>query len=76
MTDKFVKLKNESLKYGLQVNVNKTKYMKCTRTQDQLKNISNENREFERVKSFKYIGSTINTDNIAKEETKENSPRK
>jgi hypothetical protein len=30
MIDTFVKLKNESLKYGLIVNVHKTKYIKCT----------------------------------------------
>ena len=36
MIDTFVKLKNESLKYGLIVNVHKTKYMKCTRRQEQL----------------------------------------
>ena len=32
--DTFVKLKNESLKYGLTVNVHKTKYLKCSRRQD------------------------------------------
>jgi len=37
MIDTFVKLKNESLKYGLTVNVHKTKYLKCSRRQDQLK---------------------------------------
>jgi hypothetical protein len=52
-TNTFVKLKNEPLKYGLIVNVHKTKYLKCTRKQDQLNSISKENREFEQVKSFK-----------------------
>jgi len=45
MTDTFVKLKNESLKYGLIVNVHKTKYMKCTRRQDHLTPINIENKE-------------------------------
>jgi len=31
MIHTFVKLKNVSLKYGLLVNVHKTKYLKCTR---------------------------------------------
>jgi hypothetical protein len=53
MTDTFVKLKNKSLKYGLIVNVHKTKYMKCTRRQDQLTPINIENKELEQVKSFK-----------------------
>ena len=37
MIDTFVKLKNESLKYGLIVNIvniHKTKYLKCTKRQD------------------------------------------
>jgi hypothetical protein len=40
MTDTFVKLKNKPLKYGLIVNVHKTKYLKCSRRQDQLKAIN------------------------------------
>jgi len=71
MTDTFVKLKNESLKYGLTVNVHKTKYLKCSRRQDQLKPIDIENKETEQVKSFKYLGSTVNTDNSIEEEIKE-----
>ena len=71
MIDTFVKLKNESLKYGLIVNVHKTKYLKCTRKQDQSTFINIENKEFEQVKSFKYLGSTVNTDNTIEEEIKE-----
>jgi hypothetical protein len=33
MINKIIKLKNESLKYGLTVNTNKTKYLKCSRRQ-------------------------------------------
>jgi len=32
MIDTFVKLKNESLKYGLRVNIHKTKYLKRSRS--------------------------------------------
>ena len=71
MIDTFVKLKNESLKYGLTVNVHKTKYLKCSRRQDQLKAIDIENKEIEQVRSFKYLGSTVNTDNTIEEEIKE-----
>jgi hypothetical protein len=71
MTDTFVKLKNESLKYGLIVKVHKTKYMKCTRRQDQLTPINIENKELEQIKSFQYLGSIINTDNTMEEEIKE-----
>jgi hypothetical protein len=44
MIDTFVKLKNESSKYGLTVNVHKTKYLKCSRRQDQSKHINIENK--------------------------------
>jgi len=71
MIDTFVKLKNESLKYGLTVNVHKTKYVKCSRRQDQLKPINIENKEIEQVRSFKYPGSTANSDNTIEEEGKE-----
>jgi hypothetical protein len=71
MINTFVKLKDESLKYGLIVNVHKTKYMKCTRRQDKLTPINIENKELEKVKSFKYLGSIVNTDNTIKEEVKE-----
>jgi hypothetical protein len=71
MMDTFEKLKNESLKYGLIVNVHKIKYLKCTRRQDQLKTINIEIKECEQVKSFKYLGSTVNTDNTIAEEIKE-----
>ena len=37
---------------------------------DQLKNINIENKEIEQVRSFKYLGSTVNTDNTIKEEIK------
>ena len=70
MIDTFAKLKNESLEYGLIVNVHKTKYLKCSRRQDRPKSINIENKEFEQVKSFRYLGSTVNTDNKIEEEIK------
>ena len=71
MSEDFVTLKNESLKYGLTVNVHKTKYLKYSRRQDQLKAINIENKEIEQVRSFKYLGSTVNTDNTMEEGIKE-----
>ena len=71
MVDTFVNLKNESLKYGLIANVHETKYLKCTSRQDQPKFINIENKEFEQVKSFKYLVSAVNTDNTIEEEIKE-----
>jgi len=49
MIDTFVKLKNESLKYGLAVKVHKTKYLKCSKGQDQLKAINTESKEIQQV---------------------------
>ena len=47
------------------------KEISCTRRQDQLTPINIENKELEQVKSFKYLGSIVNTDNIMEEEIKE-----
>ena len=38
---------------------------------DQLKPINIENKEIEQVRSFKYLGSTVKTDNTIEEEIKE-----
>ena len=51
--------------------VHKTKYLKCSRKQNQLKAINIENKEIEQVRSFKYLGSTVNTDSTMEEEIKE-----
>jgi len=59
------------MEYGLTVIVHKTKHLKCSRRQDQLKAINIENKEIEQVRSFKYLGSIINTDNKIEEEIKE-----
>jgi hypothetical protein len=45
--------------------------LKCSRRQDQLKLINIEDKEIEQVKSFKYLGSTVNTDNTIEEGIKE-----
>jgi ubiquitin len=63
LIDTFLKLKNEALKYGLTVNENKTKYLKCTRKQTQDGKLSVESMQFEQVESFKYLGSIVNKNN-------------
>jgi hypothetical protein len=45
--------------------------MNCTRRQDQLTPINIENKKLEQVKSFKYLGFIVNTDNTIEEEIKE-----
>jgi len=56
MIDTFVKLKKESLKYGLTVNVHKTKYLKCSRRQDQLKDINIENEKLNKLDDLNILG--------------------
>jgi porphobilinogen deaminase len=71
LIDTFLKLKNEALKYGLIVNENKTKYLKCTRKQIQDGKLSVESMQFEQVESFKYLGSIVNKNNTIEEDIKE-----
>jgi hypothetical protein len=45
--------------------------VKCSRRQEQPKPINIENKEYEQVKLFKYLGSTVNTDNTVEVEIKD-----
>jgi hypothetical protein len=53
--DTFEKLKNISSQFGLIVNENNTKYMKCTRKEIQLDRLKVENMQISQVRSFSYI---------------------
>ena len=59
MIDTFKKLKNISLQFGLTVNENKTKYMKCTRKETQLDELIRDNKHIDQVRSFSYLGTTV-----------------
>jgi len=69
--DTFFKLKHESLNAGLIVNNNKTKYLYCTRKTIHPTYINTGEEQFERVNSFKYLVTMVNTDNSIEEEIKE-----
>ena len=71
MIDMFTKIKNEASKFGLLINENKTKYMKCTRKQLTGNKLEIDTTSFESVQSFKYLGSVINQNNTVEEEIKE-----
>jgi hypothetical protein len=71
LTDTFFKLKQEALKAGLMVNVNKTKYLHSTRKSIQHKHLVAGVERLEQVNSFKYLGTMVNTDNSIEEEIKE-----
>jgi len=71
MTDTFEKLKNTSLQYGLIVNENKTKYMKCTRNETQLDRLTVGYIQIDQVRSFSYLGTIMNGNNTLEEEIRE-----
>jgi hypothetical protein len=60
LIDTFGKLKDISSQYGLIVNESKTKYMKCTRRENTLGKLRAGDIQIDQVKSFSYLGSTVN----------------
>jgi len=71
MTDTFKKLKNISIQFGLIVNDNKTKYMKCTRKEPQLNKLTVDNKHIDQVRSFSYLGTIVNGNNTLEKEIRE-----
>jgi hypothetical protein len=57
---------------GLEINVEKTKYMLLSREQNMRQNrdIKIANRSFENVPQFKYLGTTVTNQNLIQEEIK------
>jgi hypothetical protein len=57
---------------GLEVNAEKTNYMVMSRNQNagQNHNINSDNKSFERVEQFKYLGTTLTNQNSIQEEIK------
>jgi hypothetical protein len=69
MIDAFNKLKMESIKYGLVINEKKTKYRKCIRRiQSKIEDLDIRNLKIGQVRSFKYLGATVNEENLIEEE--------
>jgi hypothetical protein len=59
-----------SKEVGLEINVEKTKYMLLSRQKNvgQNRDIKIENRSFENVSQFKYLGTTVTNHNLIQEE--------
>jgi hypothetical protein len=62
---------HNSIEFGLIINEEKTKYLKCSKKETRTDNLNINNRYLEQVKQFKYLGSIINNDNTIEEEVKE-----
>jgi len=71
MIDTFKKLKNISLQFGLIVQENKTKYMKCTRKETQLNKPIVDNMHIDQVRSLSYLCTIVNGNNTLEEEIRE-----
>jgi len=71
LIDTFGKLKDISLQYGLNVNENKKKYIKCTRKENVLGKLQPGNTLIDQVKSFSNLGSIVNRNNTLEEEIRE-----
>jgi hypothetical protein len=71
LMDTFEKLKNISSQYGLIVNENKTKYMKCTWKATQLDRLKVGNKQIDQVTSFSYLGTLVTENNTLEEEIRE-----
>jgi hypothetical protein len=56
---------------GLTVNMQKTKYMEVTKRPTNTKMIVTGNQQYERVKEFKYLGTTLTEDNDTSTEIKQ-----
>jgi hypothetical protein len=69
--DTFQKLKEISQQVGLTINEHKTKYLSCTKKQHKMDGIDITQIHLEQVKSFKYLGSIMNGNNLIEEEIKE-----
>jgi hypothetical protein len=61
-----------SKEVGLEINIEKTKYMWLSRHQNvgQNREIKMANRSFENVSQFKYLGTTVRNRNLIQEEVK------
>jgi hypothetical protein len=61
--DTFQKLKEISMQFGLIINEQKTKYLRCTKKNYAMDDININSMHLEQVKSFKYLGSIVNGNN-------------
>jgi hypothetical protein len=63
LTDTFQKLKQISAQYGLILNGQKTKYLRCMRKNYDLEELQINLMYLEQAQSYKYLGTIVNSDN-------------
>ena len=68
LLDIFQKRKEISAQYGLIVNGQKTKYLRCTRENYRPEELQIDSMYLEQVQSYKCLGSTVHSDNSTEEE--------
>ena len=68
LVDTFQKLKAILVQVGLNINEHKTKYLRCRTKQPKMDGIHIIQTHLEEVKSFTYLGSTVNGNNSIQEE--------
>jgi hypothetical protein len=68
LIDTFQKRKEISAQHGLIVNGQKTNYLRCTRKNYEPEELQIDSMYLEQVQSYKYLGSTMNSDNSIEEE--------
>jgi hypothetical protein len=68
LIDKFQKLINQSVHFGLNVHDQETKYLNVQRKKVGLNDIDIDSKYLEQLKSCKYLGSVVNGDNSSEEE--------
>jgi hypothetical protein len=67
----FQKLKEILMQFGLIINKQKTKYLRCTKKNYAMDDININSMHLEQDKSFKYLGSIVNVNNSKEEEIEE-----
>jgi hypothetical protein len=68
LLETFQKLKETPAQYGLMVNGQKTKYLRCIRKNYKLEELQIDSMYLEQVPSYKYLASTVNCYNTIEEE--------
>jgi hypothetical protein len=65
------KIKNQSVHFGLTVNEQKIKYLRCSKKKICLNDIDINSKDLEQVKLYKYLRSIVNGDNSSEVDIKE-----